>query len=115
MNQGQRPIDLTPLDPARDPERWQAFVDETMRRVDGVLSTRTRDPLALIASWSRHLTVGAGVAVALLIPVELALELREPHAERVQMLVHWSTRTALGEEAPSGAELSRALSPRVLP
>lgn len=115
MNDEQDPIDLSALDPAHEPERWHGVMDETLRRIDRVLAGRARDPLTLIASWSRPLTLGAGVAVALLVPVELALELRESEAERVQMLVQWSTRTALGDEAPSGADLSRAFTPAMLP
>lgn len=115
MNHEEKAVDLTVLAADHDPERWQATLDETLRRVDRVLAARSRDPLSLIASWSRPLTAGAVVAVALLVPVELALELRETEAERVQMLVQWSARTALGEEAPSGADLARAFGPVMLP
>lgn len=114
MNQNNA-VDLSALDPMREPERWQAVVDGTLRRVDAVMMARQRDPLGLIASWSRSLTVAAGLMVAALIPVELALELREANAEQVASLVRLSTETALGEGPPTGEELSRALGHDLLP
>ena len=110
-----RPVDLSPLDPCHHPERWQRVVDATMQRVDRVLAARQRDPLTLIASWSRSLTVAAGLLLAVLVPVELALELREENAERVEILVRLSTEAALGEQAPTGEELSRLLGSDLLP
>jgi hypothetical protein len=102
-------LDLSALDPAGEPERWRALVDATLQRVDVVLASRRRDPLTLIASWSRSLIVAAGMMVLLLIPVEIALERREASAEQVRTLVRLSTSAALGEQQPSGEELSRAL------
>ncbi|MGH7551790.1 MAG: hypothetical protein ACREMQ_02025 [Longimicrobiales bacterium] len=109
------PVDLSALDPMREPERWRAVVDATMLRVDAVLAARSRDPIILIASWRRRLVVAAAAVVILLVPVEILLEKRETAAERIQTLVQFSTRTALGEGLPTGAELSRALAPDPLP
>ena len=110
MNE-QDPVDLSPL----EPERWDAVVEDTLRRVDAVLAARPQDPLTLIASWSRALTIGAAVVVALLAPVELALERREARAEQVDSLVRLTTRATLGAQPPTGAELSRALGQGLLP
>lgn len=104
MNDAGR-VDLEAL----APERWEERVAATLLRVEPLLVARRRDPLTLIASWSRHLLIAAAVAIAILIPAELVLEVREADAERVQRLVHFSTRAALGADAPTGAELARAL------
>lgn len=114
MSEHER-VDLSELDPLREPGRWDATVEATMARVDAVLAGRTRDPLSLIASWSRQLTLGSCLVVALLIPIEIILERREAGAEQVRDLVRLSTETALGEGAPTGAELSRALGRQPLP
>ena len=107
----QEPVDLSPL----EPERWETVVEATLRRVDAVLAARPQDPLTLIASWSRSLSIGAAVVVALLVPAELLLESREARAEQVDSLVQLTTRAALGERPPTGAELSRALGQGALP
>ena len=108
-------VDLSALDPEQTPERWREVVDGTLQRVDEVLVARPRDPLTLIASWSRSLTLTGAMVIILLIPVELALESREARAEQVQTLVRLSTETALGEEMPTGAELSAAIWGGALP
>lgn len=104
-------VDLSPL----EPERWETVVEATLRRVDAVLAARPQDPLTLIASWSRALSIGAAVVVALLVPVELLLERREARAEQVDSLVRLTTRASLGAPPPTGAELARALDQGVLP
>ena len=110
MNE-QEPLDLSLL----EPERWESVVEATLRRVDAVLAARPHDPLTLIASWSRSLSIGAALAVALLVPAELLLESREVRAEQVDSLVQLTTRATLGERPATGAELSRALGQGVLP
>ena len=102
-------LDLSALDPARDPEHWERVMAATLIRVDAVLSRRIDDPLTAIAVWKRPLLVAAGVALALLIPIELALELRESRAEQVERLVSLSSRWEDGRTPPSGAEFLRAL------
>lgn len=102
-------LDLSALDPTRDPEHWERVRVATLARVDAVLSRRSDDPLVAIAGWRRPLLVVAAALLALLIPVELALELREPRAEQVERLVSLSTGLVDGEEPPSGAEFLRAL------
>ena len=110
MNEEER-IDLRALEAAD----WPGMVQGTLRRLEHVLASRQRDPLTLIASWSRSLTIGAMLVVAVLIPVEVALEGREVETERIQTLVRFSTRTALGEEPPTGEELLRALGHGLVP
>jgi hypothetical protein len=107
MNDDDR-FDFSALDPMRDPEHWREVVATTLGRVDAALDRRTADPLATIVGWKRPLLIAAAVAVALLVPVELALELREPRAEQVQRLVSLSIDWG-GDDPPSGAAFLRAL------
>ena len=102
-------LDLSALDPREDPEHWERVMAATLVRVDAVLSRRPEDPLAAIAAWRRPLLLAAAATLALLIPVELALELREPHTEQVERLVSLSTGLVRGEGPPTGAEFLRAL------
>ena len=109
------PLDLSPLDPTGDPERWRDVVAATRLRVDAALAQRADDPIALIAGWRRPLLVAAAAAIALLVPVELYLETREPRAEQVERLVALSSDRDAAGAAPSGAEFLRALAAKERP
>jgi hypothetical protein len=110
------PVDLSPLRPA-DEARWQRVVSATLLRVDALLEARqlAQDPLTLIASWRRPVLVAAGIAVAILVPVELVLEVREARAEQVEALVTLSAELVRGETPPSGADFLRALAVEAQP
>ncbi len=108
-------LDLSALDPARDPARWRAAVDATLARVDAALLRRRQDPLTLIAGWRRPLLAAAAAAVLVLVPVEVALERRESRLETVRGLVSASTAWARDGREPSGAELLRAMRTGGLP
>lgn len=101
-------VDLSALDPANDANRWQAILESTRLRAEVVVARRAEDPLWTIAAWSRPILIAVAVALALLIPVELALEAREPRVEQVERLVDLSTDLAAAS-APSGADFLRAL------
>lgn len=105
----EHPLDLTALDPLRDPDHWDRVMSATARRVDAVLARRRPDPLATLAGWTRPVLIAAAIAVVLLVPIELALETREPQVEQVRRLVSLSVRWEPGERPPSGAEFLRAL------
>lgn len=105
----ERPLDLSALDPARDPARWRGVVGATLARVDDALLHRRQDALALIAGWRRPLLAAAAAALLLLLPVEVALERREARTETVRGLVAASTAWAQEGRAPTGAELLRAM------
>jgi hypothetical protein len=109
MSEDDHRLDLSALDPARDAGRWRAVLDGTLARVDGVLLQRRQDPLALIAGWRRPLLAAAAAVLAVLVPVEVALERREARAEAVRGLVSASTAWAQEGRTPSGAELLRAM------
>ena len=110
LGSAQPPVDLSALDPLRDEVRWRSVMNATMARVDTVLAARThRDhPLDLIASWRRPLTAAAAIAVALLVPAEIALERREARMERVERLVEISSGLLDGRR-PAGADFLRAV------
>ena len=104
------PVDLSALDPMRDPDRWQQRVGETLRLVDLAMAEAPLrdDPLSHIARWRRPL-VSAAIAASLLLGViELALERREGRAQRVQRLVAVSAHWVPGQP-PTGADFVRAL------
>ena len=103
-------IDFSALAPGA---RWEAGVQRTLRRVEGVLPERARgdDPFAFIAQWRRPLLAAAAAVIALLVPVEWALERRETGAERVRSLVQLSAEAVRGEPGPTGAQLLSAVSP----
>ncbi len=77
--------------------------------MDDALLHRRQDPLALIAGWRRPLLAAAAAALLVLVPLEVALELRETRAETVRGLVAASTAWAQEGRAPTGAELLRAM------
>ena len=106
MNENER-LDLSALQP--DAQRWHLAVDATMQRVDDVLARRIADPIVTIAGWYRPLLIAASIVLALLIPVELALEAREARAEQVDRLVTLSVDLQRAETPPSSAEFLRAL------
>lgn len=108
-------IDFSALDPMQDPGHWRDVMAETLARVDGVLDRRRQDPLTTIAGWRRPLLAAAAIAVLVLVPVELALETREPQTEQVRRLVSLSTGWDRGESPPTGADFLRALTSRELP
>ena len=107
MSEDER-LDLSALAPEGE-AHWPRVMATTMTRVDAALARRTADPLSMIAAWRRPLLVAAAAAVALLIPVELALETRETAVEQVERLVSMSVRWSHGDSRPSGAEFLRAL------
>ena len=111
----ERPIDLSALDARADQAAWDALVRQTVARAEQAIATRPQSPTHVIAGWSRPLLAVAAVLVALLVPVEVALEARERRAEQVERLVTLSVGWGSGRMAPSAADLSRALVPETLP
>lgn len=112
MNDDDR-IDLSALGPGRDGGRWDEAVQRTLLRVEAALLARapSDDPFAWIARWRRPVLAAVAAVVVVVLPVEWALERREPGAERVSHLVRLSGEAVRGGEMPSGAELLGAVSP----
>jgi hypothetical protein len=103
------PLDLSPLDPAREPDEWSATVRHTLERIEPILERREPDPLTLIATWSRPVLIAAAAAVAILVPVEVALEDREDRVEQVERLVSLSSSMQRPRPLPTGSDFLRAL------
>jgi len=105
-------MDLSALDPMREPERWQRVVEATLARAERVVDARrdsANDAFWLIANWRRRLIAAAAVVIAALIPAELALEVRESRLEAVHRLATVSVSWVERDVTPSGAEILRAL------
>lgn len=108
MNDDER-LDLSSLDPLREPAHWYGFVAATLLRADAPLARRAQDPLSLIASWTRPMLAAAATTLVLLVPVEVTLERREARAEQVDRLVALSSAWDGSALPPSGADFVRAL------
>ncbi len=116
MNDFDR-IDLSPLDPARDPVRWADFVAATRLRVEAALAAPPA-PLDLLAGWVRPILAAAAVLVALLGSARLlvgnkgaALE----HASEARRLAALSDQSLGQGLRPTGAQLLVALRSRSAP
>lgn len=106
------PIDLSPLDPERDPGRWDLLVAATSLRVAAVLAERGREPdsLSVLSHWARPILAAAAVLVLLLGGAAAALGGRTAvgpsHARRLALLTESSV---IHSRAPTGAELMAAV------
>jgi hypothetical protein len=105
-------IDLSPLDPERDPERWDLLVEATRLRVAAVLSERAREPESVwvLTGWARSILAVAAAALLLLGGAAAALGGHAPanlsDARRLALLTESSV---IHGRAPTGAELMAAV------
>lgn len=109
------PVDLSPLDPARDPERWADVVAATRLRVEAALAPAPAD---LLAGWLRPLLAAAAVLVALLGSARLLVGSRSAtlaHASEARRLAALSDESLAHGLRPSGAQLLVALRSRSAP
>ena len=102
-------VDLSAL--GMSESQWQSLYDGTMARIEGnpAFSERRNDPVTVVSGWQRPILAAAAILVAILIPVEFALEMRERNLERIQALAHVSSDVARGLRPPSAAELLKAI------
>lgn len=106
------PIDLSPLDPERDPERWDLVVEATRLRVSAVLSERARepDPFSVLSGWARPILAAAAAVLLLLGGAAAALRATAPadpsNARRLALLTESSV---IHGRAPTGTELLAAV------
>lgn len=101
-------VDLSSLAP--DPTRWQAVLQATMTRVERTMDDKSReDALVAIAGWSRPLLFAAAAALAILIPIEFALERQEAKAAAARRLASVSVAWIATDRTPSGAEILRTI------
>ena len=98
-------LDLSPLGMS-DPE-WRTLYESTVARLDSSLALRRRrtDPVTIVWGWRYPILFAAGLLLAVLVPVELALERRERNRERFATLVQMSGDAARGVRHLSGNEL----------
>ena len=104
-------LDLSSLGPS--PAGWQSTLDATMSRVDAALRESQElpdDPFVNIAAWSRPLLLAAAAALAIIVPVEIALELKESRTEVARRLAAESVSWVVAERSPTGGEILRAMS-----
>jgi hypothetical protein len=112
MNEPE-PVDLSPLDPQADAERWSQLVDATRLRVAAVLRDRELDPFALVNGWSCPILAAAAALLLLLSAADAALggsrTIRPSEARRLAYLAESSV---LHGHAATGAEVMGAIRPR---
>jgi hypothetical protein len=106
-----RRLDLSVLDPMRDPERWRSVMNATLARVDAVIANRVHrtGPLTMLAAWYRPVLAAAALTLLMLIPIEYALERRDDRAEYVGRLVSLSTESLRGQVKVTADILIRAM------
>src|SRR5690606_358270 len=80
----EHPIDLSPLDPAADPDRWERLIETIARAAAPELARRaeTRSVIAIIGHWLRP-ALAAGIVLA--VGATATLSLLERDAERPPM------------------------------
>lgn len=115
MNEPE-PVDLSPLDPARDPGRWARLMDATRLRVDAAVRERAipLDALAVVGGWMRPILAAAVLALALLGAARVTMggpTSRAAPASDAQRLAALTAGFAEGH-VPTGAELAAAVRAR---
>lgn len=113
-------LDLSPLDPGHDPERWARVVAATRSRVEAVLDRAgvVVGPLDLVGGWLRPTLLAAALLIAVLGGARLALDGgRTPlrHATEARRLAALSEESLGRGVRPTGAQLLVALRSRSAP
>jgi hypothetical protein len=74
----EHPIDLSPLDPAADPDRWERLIGAITKAAAPELARRaaTRSVIAVIGHWLRP-ALAAGIVLAVAAAATLSLLERE--------------------------------------
>jgi hypothetical protein len=114
------PMDLSALDPARDPERWAQVVAATRVRIEAALDRLAAPPapLDLLAAWFRPILAAAAIAVGILGGARLMIGDRTaglkgaPEFRRLAVL---SSESIGRGQRPTGSQLLVALRSRSAP
>jgi hypothetical protein len=106
------PIDLSPLDPGRDPLRWAKVTDAVRFRVEAALLQRQResDPFAVLSAWGRPILAAA--AVALLVLGSAVVGLGSPGASRAseaRRLAYLAESSVVHGRTPTGAQVMNVI------
>ncbi len=90
-------LDLTPLDPASDPRRWERLVRQVAARgADGAARRRPGALATQLATWLRPaLACAAAVALVAWVPAWLARpavmpQVRDTPPDRIARLLEWA-------------------------
>jgi len=82
----EHPIDLSPLDPAADPDRWERLVEAITKAAAPELARRaaSRSVIAVIGHWLRP-ALAAGIVLAVAAGAALSLVQQKPEVRPVPM------------------------------
>lgn len=108
MNDDDR-VDLSALKLTHS--EFESFLDSTLARADDNLRMRRRqgDLALIVTGWRREILAAAAILIAILIPVEIALELREQPGQRIATLAQASADAARGLRQLSPTDLLKAV------
>ena len=111
------PVDLSPLDPERDPARWSALLAATSLRVEATLQRRIgeRDPLDVLSRWSRPILAAAGLVLLLGAAGAMLGAPATVSPTDARRLARLSETALLHGRPPSGAQIVSALYHRTAP
>ena len=100
-----------PLDPSRDPERWESMVRSIVERAAPILAGyAARGPVDWLVSWSRPALAAAAVVSALALGALVAAD-REPETGVAPATI--GLGDALGYPAPVTAWVSTGQTPTI--
>jgi hypothetical protein len=112
MNEPE-PVDLSPLDPQADAERWSLLVDATRLRVAAVLRDRELDPFVVVSRWARPILAAAATLLLLLsFAVATLGGSRTIELSEARRLAYLAESSVLHGHAATGAEVMGAVRPR---
>jgi hypothetical protein len=105
-------IDLSPLDPGRDPRHWAKVTDTVRLRMEAALLQRRRepDPFAVLTTWARPILAAA--AVALLVLGSAVVRLGSPHvsqAPQARRLAYLAESSVVHGRIPTGAQVMKVV------
>lgn len=113
-------MDLSPLDPGRDPERWARRLESTRLLVEAILAGRISPSGALdiVSAWFRPILATAAVLAAVLGAAGVLIGSRNQALERAseaRRLAVLSDNSLGRGERPTGAQLLVAIRSRRAP
>ena len=111
-------IDLSPLDPEGDPERWRRMMQATRLRMAAVLRDRERnaDPLEVLSGWVRPILAAAAALLLLLGAADAMVDGPGPSpGSNARRLARLTEDAVLHGRAPTGAELLAAIRAEATP
>lgn len=106
------PIDLSPLDPERDPARWAMMADAVRLRIDAALLQRTRepDPFAVLSGWARPILAAAAVALLMLGSAAVRLgSTPVPRASEARRLAYLAESSVVHGRIPTGGQVMQVI------